>query len=170
MKSIKHVMHAILLGTLLIIALPGNAKDNRSNPSSDASIQKNILMYVNKYRMEHGLKALQLNASISNEATRHSQDMATHKIPFGHQYFPDRIKRLYRQIKQSRAGAENVAFNYKDTKELVRQWISSPGHRKNIVGHYNLTGIGIARDKNGKMYYTQIFILNDRPIQKHLYK
>lgn len=87
--------------------------------------------------------------------------MATHKIPFGHQYFNDRIKHLYSRISHCRGGAENVAFNYKDSRYLVDQWIKSPGHKRNIVGHYNQTGIGIARDKNGKLYYTQMFILAD---------
>lgn len=163
MKSIKNIICLIVLLSISISVL---ARESNANPSGDEVIQNNILMYVNKYRREQGLNALQLNTRISLEATRHSQDMATHRIPFGHQYFPDRIKRLYRQIKLCRAGAENVAFNYKDTQDLVRRWIASPGHRKNIVGHYNLTGIGIARDKNGKMYYTQIFLLNDNPALK----
>lgn len=153
----------IILIVLLSISISALANESTANSSTDEVIQNNILMYVNKYRREQGLNALKPNTSISLEARRHSQDMATHKIPFGHQYFPDRIKRLYSQIKFCRSGAENVAFNYKDTKDLVRRWIASPGHRKNIVGHYNLTGIGIARDKNGKIYYTQIFLLNDNP-------
>ena len=170
MKSIKNLINVILLGTLISAALPGRAMNKQDNPSSDEIIQKNILFYVNQYRLAHGLNALKLNSSISNEATRHSQDMANHRIPFGHKYFPDRIKRLYKQIEQCRSGAENVAYNYKDTKELVRQWIGSPGHRRNIEGHYNLTGIGIARDKNGKLYYTQMFILNDTPARNHSYR
>ncbi|MEB3337507.1 MAG: hypothetical protein VKJ46_08605 [Leptolyngbyaceae bacterium] len=37
--------------------------------------------------------------------------------------------------------------------------MKSPGHLKNIKGQYNLTGIGIAKDSQGKYYFTQIFIL-----------
>ncbi len=170
MKSIKNLINVILFGTLITAALPAIATSNQVNPASDEIIQKNILLYVNQYRLAHGLNALTLNANMSNEATRHSQDMANHKVPFGHTYFTDRIKRLYKQIEQCRGGAENVAYNYKDTKELVRQWIGSPGHRRNIEGHYNLTGIGIARDKNGKLYYTQMFILNDKPARNHTFR
>ena len=126
--------------------------------SSDAKMQQEILSYVNQYRLQHGLNALTLNPIISAEAIKHSQDMARHAIPFGHQYFSDRVKRLYGKIKEASGAAENVAFNYKDTKYLVSQWVKSPGHRRNIVGHYKLTGIGIARDKQGKIYYTQMFM------------
>ena len=170
MKSIKNLINAILFGALITAALPTIAMNKQNNPTSDEIIQKNILLYINQYRQAHGLKALTLNSNMSHEATRHSQDMANHRIPFGHKYFTDRIKRLYKQIEGCRSGAENVAYNYKDTKELVRQWIGSPGHRRNIEGHYNLTGIGIARDKNGKIYYTQMFILNDNPARNQSYR
>ena len=43
-------------------------------------------------------------------------------------------------------------------KIVVDGWIKSPGHRQNIVGRYNLTGIGIVRDRAGKLYYTQLFV------------
>jgi uncharacterized protein YkwD len=129
--------------------------------TSDEQIQKDILMYVNQYRVSHGKKPFEMNSLINKEATIHSRDMATHRISFGHKYFSTRIKHLYREIKNCRAGAENVAFNYKDTKELVRLWLQSPGHKRNIDGDYNLTGIGVARDSNGKMYYTQMFLRTD---------
>lgn len=129
-----------------------------ANTDSDALIQQNILHHINQYRMKHGLSALVMNPIMNQEATKHSQDMARHRIPFGHQYFSDRIKRIYAAIPNCNGGAENVAFNYKDTQELVRQWLKSPGHKRNIDGHYNLTGIGIARDSQNKLYYTQLFI------------
>jgi uncharacterized protein YkwD len=41
-------------------------------------------------------------------------------------------------------------------------WLNSPGHRKNIEGPYNLTGIAMAKAKDGTMYFTQIFINKQR--------
>lgn len=124
----------------------------------DALNQKKILFYVNQYRQKHGLMPLQMSKVISQEAEKHSRDMAAHRVPFGHQYFSQRIKRVFDQLKFPRGGAENVAYNYKDGKTVVEQWLTSPGHRHNIEGHYNLTGIGLARDKGGKLYFTQIFV------------
>ena len=136
-----------------------------TSETSDEQIQKDILMYVNQYRVLHGKKPFQMNALINKEATIHSRDMATHRIPFGHKYFSTRIRHLYTQIKGCNGGAENVAYNYKDTKELVRLWLKSPGHKRNIDGNYNLTGIGVARDSNGKLYYTQMFLRTDTNIK-----
>ncbi|WP_237758087.1 CAP domain-containing protein [Legionella oakridgensis] len=130
--------------------------------TSDAYYQTLILQYINEYRLKHHLSPLQMNSVMSLEAKKHSQDMANKSIPFGHQHFDARIQRLYKEIKNCRGGAENVAYYKLDAKKLVDAWIASPGHRRNIQGHYNLTGIGIAHSKQGWAYYTQIFLRADQ--------
>jgi len=133
----------------------------------DSANQRAILFYVNEYRAKRGLKPLKMNNVMSAEAAKHSRDMAGHVIPFGHQYFDKRIHRIFAEIKQCLGGAENVAFNYKDGRDVVRNWLTSPGHRRNIEGNYNLTGIGLARDKRGKLYFTQIFLRTTNPAYLH---
>ena len=154
MKTLKQSLLslALLLGfsfTSLAIAAPEN---------DDAHTQKMILHYVNVYRAKHHLSPLKLNAAASQEAARHSQAMASKATPFGHAHFNDRIKRLYKKFDQCRGGAENVAFYKLNAKRLVDEWIASPGHRRNIEGRYNVTGIGIAHGKPGWAYFTQIFV------------
>ena len=67
---------------------------------SDADFQKRILFYINQYRAKRHLSALKLNASISQEAVKHSRDMANKAMPFGHNDFNGRVKRLYKKISQ----------------------------------------------------------------------
>ncbi|KTC83574.1 CAP domain-containing protein [Legionella cincinnatiensis] len=134
------------------------AKPVSKNGESDTAIQNSVLFYINEYRQQHGLSKLTMDNRIVIQAKQHSLDMANHRMPFGHKDFGKRITTLRTQIKNTGGGAENVAYNYKSAQEVVRQWLRSPGHKKNIVGYYNLTGIGVARDKQGKLYYTQIFI------------
>lgn len=129
--------------------------------TTDAYQQKMILYYVNAYRVKHHLPPLTMVNVISEEAAKHSRDMASHAMPFGHNEFNGRIKRLYKQINDCNGGAENVAYYRLDAKKLVEQWVASPGHRRNIEGGYNLTGIGIAHGKEGWAYYTQIFLRSD---------
>ncbi|MCA0403416.1 MAG: CAP domain-containing protein [Proteobacteria bacterium] len=124
----------------------------------DSANQKAILFYVNKHRASKGLRPLKLNNVMSSAATIHSRDMARHSIPFGHKHFDKRIKRLYGKIKNCQAGSENVAYNYKDGQDVVKNWLTSRLHRRNIEGNFNLTGIGLARDSRGKLYFTQIFL------------
>ena len=124
-----------------------------------AALEKSILQKINAYRVARQLPALALNATISNVARTHSQNMATGKVPFGHQGFQARVQTLAKSF-AFRAAAENVAFNqgFSDpATTAVNGWINSAGHRNNIVGNYNLTGIGVAKTGTNKYYFTQIF-------------
>lgn len=153
----KQLKLPILLSfiSLLLSALIANASPHVENFSH---MQQDILRYINEYRTAHHLSTLTLIPAISQEATQHSLEMAHHTTAFGHAKFNERINRLYKKLKGATGGAENVAYNYKSAKEVVKQWLLSPGHRRNIQGHYHLTGIGIARDNQGRLYYTQLFI------------
>lgn len=132
-------------------------------PASDAALEAAIVRYVNEYRTAHGYSILEMNAAIAAEARQHSRDMAEHVLPFGHAHFLDRIQHVEHRIANTNGGAENIAFNYTNPHKLVMGWSKSPGHRENIRGHYDLTGVGVARDAQGKIYYTQIFIRLKHP-------
>lgn len=122
------------------------------------TLQNQILVLVNKYRADHNLPPLELLNTINIAAEKHSENMANKRVAFGHDGFDERIDGLLDAIKGSTAAAENVAYGPATAEEVVKMWINSSGHRKNIEGSFNLTGIGIAEDKNGRPYYTQIFV------------
>jgi uncharacterized protein YkwD len=117
-----------------------------------------ILHYVNEYREHRGLCDLAMADVICKEAETHSCNMACDKVPFSHDGFDERADRIRRQIKPVNAWAENVAYGAESAKEVVEMWLHSPGHRKNIEGKYNMTGIGIAKSRGGSLYFTQIFV------------
>ena len=135
-----------------------NSAPSNETLTTDAKYQTEILHHVNEYRKQRHLQPLKLVDSISIVAAKHSRDMADKTISFGHQGFDIRIKELYKKIEHCQAGAENVAYYRLNPKKLVDAWVASPGHRKNIEGNYNLTGIGIAHGKKGWAYFTQIFL------------
>jgi uncharacterized protein YkwD len=93
----------------------------------------------------------------SSVAARHSRDMATGKVPFGHMGLQSRVDAIKRQLGNVLAQGENVAYGQRSPREVVADWLESPGHRANIEGNFRLTGIGLARDSKGVIYYTQIF-------------
>ena len=124
-----------------------------------AALEQSVHQKINAYRASRTLPALALNATISNVARSHSQNMATGRVPFGHQGFDARVQTVSRTFTLRTAG-ENVAYNqgYSDpAAAAVNGWLKSPGHLNNIVGTYNLTGIGVARNSNGEYFFTQIF-------------
>jgi uncharacterized protein YkwD len=129
------------------------------SPSPFAKADKmetDILQYVNEDRKDQGLPALNMNAMESSLAAKHSQDMASGKVKFGHEGFNSRAKAIQKALGSVEIG-ENVASGPMTAREVVDGWLHSPGHKKNIEGNFTLTGIGYAVDKKGEIYFTQIF-------------
>jgi uncharacterized protein YkwD len=120
------------------------------------SMETEILQYVNDDRRDHELVPLQISALESSLALKHSQDMASGKVKFGHDGFNARAKTIQKSLGGMEIG-ENVASGPMTAREVVDGWLNSPGHKKNIEGNFTLTGIGYARDKKGNIYFTQIF-------------
>jgi uncharacterized protein YkwD len=122
-----------------------------------SSMSADILRYVNEHRRSIGLRPLQANSFISSVALGHSRDMLTGRTPFGHEGFRDRIDRIRKHLGPLHVAAENVASGPMTAREVVDGWLHSPGHRRNIEGDFQLTGIGVASAGNGMIYFTQIF-------------
>jgi uncharacterized protein YkwD len=123
-----------------------------------ADISREILFFVNEFRRKKGLPALEANSYISSVALGHSRDMLTGKSPFGHDGFRKRIDLISGWLGKLEVAAENVASGPMDAREVVDGWLHSPGHRRNILGDFQLTGIGVAEARNGMIYFTQIFV------------
>lgn len=132
----------------------------RETPTPFPDIVQTVYQQINAYRRAHGLGALLLNPQINEVARQHSQNMAAGKVPFGHSGFAGRAEVLQQRLSYQ-AIAENVGYNLGSTNpgsEAVQGWLQSPGHLRNIVGDYRLTGIGVAKKATGEYYLTQIFV------------
>jgi uncharacterized protein YkwD len=149
---------SIPLNADIPLSPPNTVAASPTTPPS--AMEKSILQQINQYRQSRQLPPLTLDARISAQAKIHSQDMAKGKVPFSHQGFEQRVSVISRQIPY-RAAAENVAFNQgyaNPVEQAVEGWIKSEGHRVNIEGQYNLTGIGVVKNAKNEYYFTQLFI------------
>jgi len=145
-----------IYGWLALAIMPQKA--TAGPPISSARISREILFFVNEFRRSKGLPELQGDSYISSVALGHSRDMLTGKSPFGHDGFRQRIDRISAKLGKLYVAAENVASGPMGAKEVVDGWLHSPGHRRNIMGDFRLTGIGVAEAANGMIYFTQIFV------------
>jgi uncharacterized protein YkwD len=151
------------LFTQLFIKAPSPlAQDGSSNiapkgGTSEINLNYAVLKLINKHRAGQYLSPLQMNPHIQVIATQHAQDMAAGKIPFGHQGFEERAKMLLSKLHGSSV-VENVASGQENAPSIVNSWLDSNSHRNNIEGDFNLTGIGVAKSGNQKMFYCQILI------------
>ncbi len=142
----------MLIGFSHITVRAQKEKDNYT------TLKTGILDLVNKHRAGMGLKPLKMNEVAEKAAEQHSHNMATKKIPFGHDGFDARMAGISKKLNGATGWAENVAMGPETAEQAVDMWLHSAGHKKNIEGDYNLTGIGIVKNANGDLYYTQIFV------------
>jgi uncharacterized protein YkwD len=139
---------------------------NSNNPVDDETtiepeIEAQVHSLINEYRIASGLQPLMMNTIITDQCRLHSQNMALKKVELGHKGFTERVDKIKQSISWKSA-AENVAYNNDNqnaAQTVVTGWLNSPGHRNNIEGTYNLTGIGVIKTEEGFYYFTQIFIL-----------
>jgi uncharacterized protein YkwD len=118
---------------------------------------KSIHDLVNKHRKRKGLPMLAWSDHFAKASENHSVSMMRGRTAFGHNGFESRVKSIAAKEGNLKAWAENVAKGEMGAEEVVKGWLNSPGHRKNIEGKYNITGIGIAQKKDGTIFFTQIF-------------
>ncbi|MBC7935097.1 MAG: CAP domain-containing protein [Rhizobacter sp.] len=121
-----------------------------------ASIEADVLNYTNEFRHSKGLDNLTTNAILNNIAQKHSENMASGRVKFGHDGFAKRNTAAQKQL-AIRSFAENVAFGVTTGEAVVDLWKNSEGHRKNMLGKFNQVGIGVAKDKQGRIFFTQLF-------------
>jgi len=143
----------------------GTLKAQIPTQNQIAEMENRAVEKINSIRINEGLAPLKLWKELANCARGHSQNMAIGKVGFGHEGFDQRAEAMNQYVQLSSFG-ENVAYTYlhKDpVSESVSGWMESPPHRKNILGDFKETGIGIAYSKEGKCYLTQLFAKRMRP-------
>lgn len=124
------------------------------------SLEQEVIRLVNIERAKNGLAALNENWELSRIARYKSNDMVnknyfSHQSPtYGSPF--DMIKAFGLTYKSA---AENIAKGQNSASSVVSSWMSSPGHRANILNSsFNQIGVGAAKDSKGNLYWTQMFI------------
>ncbi|QZY54507.1 SafA/ExsA family spore coat assembly protein [Crassaminicella profunda] len=138
---------------------PGQ-KLNIPNIQDIKTLENQVIKLVNIERSKKGLPALKSNWQLSRCARYKSQDMIN-KNYFSHQSptygSPFKMMESF-GLKFSSAG-ENIAKGQRTPKEVMNSWMNSPGHRSNILSSsFSEIGVGLAKDKYGRCYWTQMFM------------
>lgn len=136
-------------------------------PSEVAGLETNILKLTNEERVRHGLKQLQSSDALNYLAKNQSHNMCESKVlAHENEAFPEGWKKLIQRLKmvKVRSGAENVALRTVESdhqewaREVVKGWMKSPSHRKNILEPmHRYLGVGVAPCENRIAYATQVF-------------
>ncbi len=99
--------------------------------------EANLIHYVNQERKRYGLQPLVVCPKLQLSARKHCQWMANSGL-LQHTTAPV---------------AENIAMGQQNSKEVVRSWMNSPGHRFNILGPYRFIGATAYRSASGTPFW-----------------
>jgi uncharacterized protein YkwD len=143
---------------------------------NDTQVERLVWEYVNQERASNGLSSLSDRSQLSSAADEHAANMAEHDY-VGHDQ-PDggSPDERYAATCPGGSGENANAAYYKDeftaygtgetlylTNEsqvahyIVDSWMRSDGHRENILGSYEKTGVGVNVTDSGKVYAAQAF-------------
>lgn len=144
-------MKYLFLGLLLSFSLLSTAQDFKGIPtgnekisSSNERFEQELLALVNKERAKRRRKPLVLNKSLTNAARYHAMDMAVDNY-FDHSSKDQRPNGSHKKICSVFdrmkcfvkggifARAENIAVGEQSPEQVMRDWMSSKGHRVNIL-------------------------------------
>lgn len=134
---------------------PAPTQTPAATTGSVNEFEKKVFELVNQERAKAGLKALQLDTELSEVARAKSADMKnkgyfSHQSPtYGSPF--DMMKQF--GITYKTAG-ENIAKGQKTPEEVMKAWMNSDGHRKNIMSA-DFTHIGVGYVDG---HWTQMFI------------
>ena len=133
--------------------------DKVSIPNIDATkdVETQVQALVNKERAKSGLQPLKMDWELQRTARIKACDMAnknyfSHDSPtYGSPF--DMMEQF--GIKYKTAG-ENIAQGQVTSSEVMKSWMNSEGHRKNIMsGDYTHIGVGFCAKGN---HWVQMFI------------
>jgi uncharacterized protein YkwD len=140
---------------------PSLAKTTTSSrPASGlAALENRVLELANAERAQQDCPALRLDTRLRTAARGYSEEMFRYGAwnHIGHDG-SDPGERMRRAGYDTSGGwAENIAKGYPTPEAVMKAWMNSTGHRKNILNcDLRALGVGVVRG-DGRLYWTQDF-------------
>jgi uncharacterized protein YkwD len=128
-----------------------------------AALRAQVIEAHNRIRAEAKLPPFSVSGKLQAAAEVHAKDMAargkmTHKGRDGSTVV-ERIKA--QDYRYFRVG-ENIAHGRFTTPRLMKGWMDSPPHKRNILGSFSQIGVACATAEDGKRYWCVTFGLAAR--------
>lgn len=115
---------------------------------------KRVLRRVNRARARHDLRPVRAQRCLTR---RFAQPWARHMADTGDFAHQD-IARIFDVCTRFTRVGENIAAGQPTAKAVMRAWMHSAGHRRNILSpSFTRIGLGLKRDSSGVRYWVQDF-------------
>ena len=123
-------------------------------------LAEDVFRLTNLERINAGRSALGRLTALSEVAQLRAGEIIIrldqdHRRPDGREFFTILddygVERMFE--------GENLAAGQRSPADVVREWMESPGHRRNIVNEdFTYLGVGVTMDHTGRIYWVQLFI------------
>ena len=134
------------------------AAEVRTAKSEDDAFEQRVLELINDERAKAGLAPVAYHGALDNAAEKHAKHMSVvGKMAHDGIGDGDPGERI-RSEGWRRGWGENVATGQTSPEQVVREWMNSPTHRKNILDpSFRTMGVGYTTAANGRSYWAQEF-------------
>lgn len=120
------------------------------------AMESELLNLINQHRLSMNLTALEKSETSYKYAEEHNSYMIAHNT-LSHDGFDTRAAKIADETNAVQI-SENVARYYTSAEVTMDSWLESASHKKAMEGDYTHTTLSVELDKEGRPYYTQIFI------------
>ena len=153
----------LVAGCAIPVATPAPTRSAPPRASTSAYYDTEVRIFdlINAERRHQGLAALVFNPQLDQMAKIQAANMA-------------RLQKMAHTLRESQLPtlgdraryvgypfgrmAENVAQGFPTAESVVQGWMSSSGHRHNVLNaDLAETGIGVVRAPGGGLYFCQVF-------------
>jgi uncharacterized protein YkwD len=139
--------------------LPRGQMPPRDTPgTAEADPVQAVINFTNEERSKARVPPLTVDPRLTDAAERHADRMAkrdrlSHTLDG--RSVADRVRAAgyeYRTV------GENIAWNQRTPAEVVDGWMTSRGHRQNLLsGDFTHIGVAVATNAKGEPYWVQVF-------------
>ena len=132
---------AILCAGFACSVLPSTTPHSIDNPELHP-VEASVIEHTNAERVRFGLRPFTVDQRLMRQARRHAAWMT----------------RAHVMQHTNQAVAENIAMGQRSGDDVVRTWMSSSGHRANILNAgYTRLGVAAYTTPEGTIFWCQQF-------------
>lgn len=132
-------MRTLTLALTVVFSLIYTSANAKNRPPLHKT-EQNIVYFTNIERVKAGLPTLKVDSALMRSSRSHCYWMSANST----------------LTHSSGPYAENIACGQRNSREAVHSWMSSRGHRANILGRFRRIGVSAFR-ANNRTYWCQQF-------------
>jgi uncharacterized protein YkwD len=150
-------MHTTYLYALFLSAVLQVSSNGDDPPLKMSTEEEEVVKLINAQRILARLEELEPNEKLFQSARLHAANMAKQNKLDHELDGKTMIDRLLATGYGLESVAENIAFNQATPRKLLKSWMDSASHKKNILtSDFVHLGVGMARNAKGEPYWVLV--------------